>query len=646
MSVRRRPIATPDSENDPGKELQALELSPSGSSPSANQPTPSEKGYEQLNRKSRHGIARSRVHVVLSTIFIGLILAVVQRSSKPVPLPDTWALCSKEGSAIYTVDETRPTVECIVTHKERIMDWGTSKEVRDRWGDKDITGPVPGAPFFSAKTGLKFMYLKKGQAAFPGFADAHAHVLQWGATREPDIVGSPSPNDIVQRLVKYIEANPAISNDPTTWIYGLGWDQNLFPGGQFPTAVDLDVDILKGRPIVLDRVDSHVSWVSPRVLEILGDLPGHVEGGAIVRDKHGNATGIFVDNAMNLIVAKQPPWTDDQRLQYFRITARDALAHGLTSIHDAYSTLADVKFFKRLADHGALPLRLNLMVGDESENPWNQTMEKLVGYGNERLDVRSIKLFADGALGSWGAALFEPYSDQPDNRGLMRVTTERLHEVIRHFVTEGWQVNVHCTGDRANHEVLNAFENILPSDPSGAGKHRHRIEHAQVLTLTDIKRLADLGLIASVQPTHATSDMAYAEKRLGQQRIRGAYAWKTLIRHGARLALGSDFPVEGIDPLLGFYAAATRLDVNGRSPHGDGGWYPEERLSREEALHGMTLGAAYAGYQEDIIGSLTPGKRADIVVLDKDIMRIPYGDILGTKVSATIVDGTIAFGQL
>ncbi|KIO27355.1 hypothetical protein M407DRAFT_73298, partial [Tulasnella calospora MUT 4182] len=398
-------------------------------------------------------------------------------------------------------------------------------------------------------------------------------------------------------LKNYILSKPEILNDTTIWIQTSGWDQNRFPGKKYPVAADLDADeLLRGRPIALSRVDIHAYWVSPRALELLGNLPQQVDGGLIVRDADGKPTGIFVDNAMALV---KPTWTALEMISFYNTTMHDALRHGLTSIHDAAAYPPWIAFFKFAADKGA--------------------------------------------LGSWGAALLEGYSDQPENRGLMKVSKERIEEHVRRFIEDGWQVNVHCIGDRANKIVLDAFENALSEDTQ---KLRHRLEHAQILTQDDIKRVGRLGIIASVQPTHCTSDMSYAETRLGPERVKGAYAWQSLIRNGAPFATGSDFPVEGINPLLGFYAAVTRLDENGESPHGPGGWFPDERLTREQALHGMTLGAAYAGHQEDIIGSLTPGKRADLVILDRDIMRVPPAEILKANVKATIVDGKVVYGKL
>ncbi|KAG8947813.1 hypothetical protein FRC04_010299 [Tulasnella sp. 424] len=600
-------------------------------------------------------VTRSRIRAALIGVAIGVVAALSQPSRPSDCLPESWALCTKgHNSAIYTVDPTNPTVECVVVHQKSIVYWGTRKYVKKTWGDRDaiipsLLGKRDAQKSWSlgeevAKKGLKFKYLKDGEAAFPGFADAHAHILDYGATRELNLDGSSSIEEVRERIKHYILSKPEILNDTTLWIQTSGWDQNRFPSGNYPSAADLETDeLLRGRPIVLARVDYHAYWISPRALELLGDLPHQVDGGLIVRDAEGKPTGIFVDNAMALVDKAKPNWTTLEMLSYYNTTIHDALRHGLTSIHDAAAYLPSIDFFKLVADRGALPIRLNLMAHVDSDEYWGGQLERLEGYADHMLNVRSVKLFTDGALGSWGAALLEDYSDQPNNKGLMRMSDETIHEHVRRFIEDGWQVNVHCIGDRANNVVLDAFEKALANDTQ---KLRHRLEHAQILTQDDIKRVGRLGIIASVQPTHCTSDMSYAETRLGPERIKGAYAWQSLIRNGAYLVTGSDFPVEGINPLLGFYAAVTRLDLNGESPHGPGGWFPDERLTREQALHGMTLGAAYAGNQEDIIGSLTPGKRADLVVLDKDIMQVPPAEILNTKVKATIVDGKFFYGKL
>ncbi|KAG8901634.1 hypothetical protein FRC01_009794, partial [Tulasnella sp. 417] len=599
MSLRRRGNPSMPSSNSPSQ--KPADAEPPTTSDETKPLTKPKTNKRETYSPGRRYIGRSRIQTVIFGIGIGIVVALSQRSRSSDCLPESWALCTKgRNSAIYTVDPTNPTVECVVVNQKSIVSWGTKEYVKKTWGDRDTVGP----PLLGnsdaqkswalgeevAKKGLKFKYLKDGEAAFPGFADAHAHILDYGASRELNLVGSSSVEEVRDRIKNYILSKPEILNDTTIWIQTSGWDQNRFPGGTYPFAADLEADeLLRGRPIVLARVDYHAYWISPRALELLGDLPDQVDGGLIVRDADGRPTGIFVDNAMALVDKTKPTWTRLEMLSYYNTTIHDALKHGLTSIHDAATYPLWIDFFKFVADRGGLPIRLNLMAHIDSDDYWGGRLEKLEGYADHRLN------------------------------------------------------NVHCIGDRANHIVLDAFEKALSEDTQ---KLRHRLEHAQILTQDDIKRVGQLGIIASVQPTHCTSDMSYAETRLGPERIKGAYAWQSLIRNGAHFATGSDFPVEGINPLLGFYAAVTRLDENGESPHGPGGWFPDERLTREQALYGMTLGAAYAGHQEDIIGSLTPGKRADLVVLDKDIMQVPPAEILKTKVKVTIVDGNVFYGKL
>jgi len=283
-----------------------------------------------------------------------------------------------------------------------------------------------------------------------------------------------------------------------------------------------------------------------------------------------------------------------------------------------------------------------------SESYWGPQIPRLLNYGRHgRLNIRSIKLYTDGALGSWGAALLAPYSDKPETSGIMRSTPNALATLVQHFWKDGWQVNIHCIGDRANKIVLDIFEDIIETNFVNVTDWRPRIEHAQIMQVSDIERAGRLDVITSVQPTHATSDMWYAESRLGPTRLKGAYAYQTQLQASASkvLPLGSDFPIEGVNPLLGFYAVISRLSVEGVSPHGAGGWYPEQRLTRAQALKGMTLDAAYASFAEKDLGSLTVGKKADFVILDRDIMTVPYSDILATKVQATVIDGSLAYGH-
>jgi len=281
---------------------------------------------------------------------------------------------------------------------------------------------------------------------------------------------------------------------------------------------------------------------------------------------------------------------------------------------------------------------------DEGGPYWGDKTLKLVGAGNGRLSARSVKIFADGALRTGGAALYQPYTDDSSTAGAMRISAEVLNEIIPRFLKDGWQVNVHAIGDRANGIVLDAFE--LALEHINVTQLRPRLEHAQIMTQVDINRLGKLGVIASVQPTHVTSDMWFAEGRLGPERVKGLYAFRSILDSGARITLGSDFPVEGVNPLAGFYAAITRVTADGSSPHGPSGWFPAQRLTREEALRGMTIDPAYASFTEDILGSLVPGKRADYVVLSRDIMRVPTSEIMETKVIATVLDGTVVYGSL
>ncbi|KAF8499903.1 amidohydrolase family-domain-containing protein [Hysterangium stoloniferum] len=560
-------------------------------------------------------------------------------------LPASYALCSRQKN-IYTVDETNPRVECCVVSNGRIADTGSISEIKQRWGDKDQTGPVANAPIASAKEGLRFYFIDRDAIVVPGFADAHSHVLEYGFKQQLNLENSGSVEaEVIRRVRSFIEAHPEVKNDTSKWIAGFGWNQNLWSTEAFPTAADLDADpLLRGRPISLERVDGHATWVSTTVLDMMKPLPSTVEGGEIIRDAQGSATGIFVDNARSLIPS--PAWTFETVKQYFATTMKDALAHGLTSLHDAGSPPDAIKFFKEMADAEMLPIRLYVMGKIDSNEYWGDQIPRMIDYGNGRLTVRSIKLVSDGALGSWGAAMIEPYSDNPTTKGLLLTPADTLSLLINKFLDDDWQVNVHCIGDQANKIVLDILEGALKG--RNASVVRPRIEHAQILRLSDLDRVGDLGVIPSVQPTHATSDMSYAELRIGPDRIKGAYAYQTLIQKSQNhiLPIGSDFPVESIDPLKGFYAAIARLTPEGTSPHGPGGWYPAERLTRVQALKGMTYDAAYAAFSEHEFGSIAPGLRADLVVLNKDIMTIPIDQILSTKVTATVVDGSLVYGKV
>jgi predicted amidohydrolase YtcJ len=564
-----------------------------------------------------------------------------------------YAVCSANRT-IYTVDSHVPNVQCIVVRDTLISDIGDLEDITLRWRDRQWSEiPLAGVihlpwPFNFLEPSLRVINIQPDSIVVPGLTDAHAHVLQYGFKMNLNLENCTSVDEVLSHLKAYVISHPDILGDPTRWIEGMGWDQNKWPGAQYPHADDFDREpLLRGRRISLARIDVHASWVSNRVLQLMTPLPEDIDGGLIIRDEHGKPTGIFVDNAMDLIPSQ--PFSEARAMEYFTRATGDALAVGLTSVHDAFSVPDEIQFYKKLSETQKLPLRLYLMGSVNSDGYWGNQIPRLIRHGfGGRLTVRSVKLFTDGALGSFGAALLEPYSDNPSTSGIMRVRPEALAKLVREFSTNDWQVNIHCIGDRANHIVLDIYEDILANASFSADTLRPRIEHAQILTLDDIKRTGKLGVIPSVQPTHATSDMWYAEDRLGPKRIQGAYAYRTLLNASPTgvLPLGSDFPVEGINPLLGFYAAVSRLSVKGDSPHGPGGWYPSERLTRAEALKGMTLDTAYASFSEDILGSLSIGKKADFVVLDRDIMTVPMEHILGAKVTATVIDGEVQYGNL
>ncbi|KAI5985194.1 amidohydrolase family-domain-containing protein [Pisolithus albus] len=567
---------------------------------------------------------------------VALVLGAVFHGPPRSSIPD-YAVCSPTGEAIHTVDPAHPTVQCILVRDTHIADVGSlvdittrSRRLLDFW-----------------RPSLNVSFIDPTSIIVPGLADAHAHILSYGSVKlNVDLSGCASKQEVLERLVDFVKARPDILNDPSKWIQGMGWDHNIWAVREYPHADDFDAEpLLRGRRIYLDRIDGHAAWVSRRVLQLMGELPDTVDGGEIIRDSSANPTGIFVDNAMSLIPL--PPPSKADMLRYFDRTVKDALAVGLTSIHDAATEPAAVEFYRQYAESKKLPLRLYLMGHLDSVEYWGDKLPRLVGYGvEERLSLRSVKLFTDGALGSSGAALLEPYSDNPSTSGIMRIQEGILSDLIRRFHADGWQVNVHCIGDRANRVVLGILEDVFAG--ANMSETRPRIEHAQIMTPEDLERMGRLGVIPSVQPTHATSDMWYAEQRLGPERILGAYAYRTMIQMSRNqvLPLGSDFPVEGINPLLGFYAAITRLSASGQSPHGPLGWYPEQRLTRVQALKGMTLDAAYASFSESVTGSLTVGKKADFVVLDRDIMTVPESKILGTKVLATVIDGEVVYGAL
>ncbi len=473
-----------------------------------------------------------------------------------------------------------------------------------------------------------------GRAVVPGLVDAHSHLLSLGAALEQvDLVGTGSYEEVVERIRSAAAALP-----PGAWVRGRGWDQNDWPVRTFPDHRPLSAAV-PDRPVWVNRIDGHAALVNARAMELLGLDSGVADppGGRFLRDPSGGLTGVLVDEAMTVAGAGLPGPTEADRRRRIAVAARHCLARGLTTVTDMGVAGATVASYAALGEAGELPLRAALFLTDTPAllDVWLASGPRL--DPGARLTVRGIKLYADGALGSRGAALVEPYADDPGNLGLLITGGDRLAEVCRRALEAGFQVGIHAIGDRGALVALDALESCFGRPRPEA---RFRIEHAQVMRLQDIGRMARLGVIASMQPTHATSDMPWAGDRVGPRRLAGAYAWRRVLDADGGLALGSDFPVESADPRLGLYAALTRQDLDGQPA---GGWLPGQRLSREEALRGFTLDAAHSLFLDGEIGSLEVGKRADLVVFARDIMTVPAAEIPAVEVDLTLVEGEIAY---
>jgi predicted amidohydrolase YtcJ len=470
-----------------------------------------------------------------------------------------------------------------------------------------------------------------GKYMLPGLTDAHGHVLGLGELKlQADLRGSTSIDDALARIRKHMAANPG-----SRWVIGRGWNQVLWKEKRFPTARDLDA-VVADRPAVMTRVDGHASWLNSAALKAAGitATTADPQGGQIVRDASGQPTGVLVDTAEQLIEKRIPAATDAEVKRALLAAMNEAASLGMTGVHDAGIDAHTYDLYRDLAERGQLPIRIYAMLRDSPEDRKAMQSGPRLPEFDDRLQMRAVKAWADGALGSRGAALMQDYSDQAHHRGLMMYTREQMQELATLTASKGWQLNVHAIGDAGNRLVLDTLETMLTKEQRHA--LRPRIEHAQVIALDDIKRFARLEVIASIQPTHATSDMNMAEDRLGPQRIQGAYAWRKLINAGVRLAGGSDFPVELPNPFYGLYAAVTRQDREGRPP---GGWYAQEKLTREEALRLFTTDASYAAHMEHATGSLEPGMWADFIVIDRDYFKIPESEIDDIKVIATYVAG-------
>jgi predicted amidohydrolase YtcJ len=527
-----------------------------------------------------------------------------------------------EDANVYVAADAAPERASILLSGGRIAFVGNAAEARRRGG------------------GAKRVALQ-GRFVFPGWTDAHLHLLGLGKSLEGAALrGSASAAEAAARMQRAAAGLP-----PGVWVEGRGWDQNLWPGAAFPDARDLDA-VLPDRPAIARRVDGHALWVNGAALTAarIGAATPDPAGGRILRRADGSPSGVLVDNAMALVTAAVPPPSAADRERWLLAGAAACAKAGLTGIQDASAYDADgIAALERLSARDALAIRVYATV---SSGPAARAAffarGVRVGGGRDFLTVRALKAYADGALGSRGAALLEPYADEPGSRGLDVTPPDVLAETALDARRHGWQLWVHAIGDRGNRNALDAYTKAaaaLPHAPPGG--ERPRIEHAQVIAPSDFARFAPAGVIASIQPTHATSDMDWALARLGPERLRGAYAWRTLVEAGVRLAGGSDAPVESERPLLGFYAAVTRQDLAGNP---SGGWEPSQRLSRREALALFTSGAAWAAFEEGSRGRIAPGFEADLTVLGEDPMAVPERRIPDIPIALTIVGGRIVSG--
>lgn len=472
-----------------------------------------------------------------------------------------------------------------------------------------------------------------GNTLLPGLIDAHAHIMGLGIQElDVNVAGIESLRETLRTIENF-----AAENSDREWITGRGWNQVLWEENEFPTAEDLD-EVIADRPVFLTRIDGHAGWANSRAMELAGidQSTEDPNGGRIIRNENGDATGVFIDSAMNLIENVIPEKTGEDYREALYLAMNEMSAHGLTSVHDAGINSQTWNLYKDFADHDSLKTRIYAMISGTGATFDSLSQNgPIQSYADDMLALRSVKLYSDGALGSRGAAMLEDYSDDPGNQGLLFNSQEKMNQMLLKGTSAGYQMNVHAIGDAGNRQVLDGFEYVENElgDQSGM---RHRIEHAQVVALEDIPRFEELDLIVSMQPTHATSDMNMAEDRVGSERIQGAYAWQKFLDQGTVIAAGSDFPVEDVNPFYGLYSAVTRKDHQGRPPEG---WYSEQSLSRIEALRAFTIDAAFAAHQEDILGTLEPGKWADFIVIDHNFFEVPASEIWQMNVLETWVSG-------
>lgn len=513
---------------------------------------------------------------------------------------------------VYTVNQKFTTAQAFAINKGKIIDVGSTSDILKKYSAKEMVDA-------------------KDQAVYPGFIDAHAHFVGYGQSLfQVDLFGTNSWEEIIDRVKKFAAEHPNES-----WIKGRGWDQNKFPGKSFPTNENLN-ELFPDKPVLLIRVDGHAAIANQKALDLAGIKPGQTLIGGEIVTKNKRLTGILVDNARQLVEAKIPNTTKEDYIKWVTTAEKNCFAVGLTTITDCGLMYQEAEGIDLMQKAGMLNIRLYVMLSDDPEN-FSRYLKK-GPYKTDKLFIKGFKFYADGALGSRGACLLQPYSDRANWYGFLLNNKNHYDSMAKILATTDFQMCTHAIGDSANREILNVYNKAL----KGKNDKRWRIEHAQVINKNDFNLFGRANIVPSVQPTHATSDMYWATERLGPQRVKGAYAFKQLLQQNGWIPLGTDFPVEDISPFKTFLASVIRKDANGFPSTG---FQKENALTREETIRGMTIWAAKAGFLEKEVGSIEVGKKADFIILDKDLMKVAENDILKTKVVMTYVGGKKVYGS-
>ena len=552
---------------------------------------------------------------ILRLVLQVLPLLLLVPSTSPESIPADLLLFDGH---IVTMNPQQPSAEAIAIRKDRIVWVGSEEESRN------LFAKVPTLDLHRS-------------TVLPGIIDSHTHLLELGISLlRLNLKDVATEQDAVEQVRKRVA-----TASPGQWILGWGWDEGkwaaAYPNNQALSRVSPD------NPVFLTGLHGFASWANQKALSLagIGKDSRDPENGKILRDpKTGEPTGMLLNRAQELVQAHIPPMSLEQTKRAIELAAQECVRNGLTSVHEARVSRTTLHAFRELKAENRLPLRIYVMLDAADQD----LVKEWLDHGPEidpshQLTIRAFKLFADGALGSRGAALLEPYSDSPGSKGVMTTSGADIHALTKKALQRGFQVCTHAIGDAANRITLDSYESAL-REVGEAHDPRLRIEHAQVLAPQDIPRFAKLGAIPSMQPTHCTSDMAWAEKRLGPERIKGAYAWRSLLETGVHLPLSSDFPGETLNPFYGIYAATTRQDPSGNPPRG---WHPEQKLTMDEALKGYTVEGAYAEFEEKTKGSIEPGKLADLTVISGDITKLPSSQVLAIHVLKTMIGGKVAY---